>query len=103
MDPLGYSANLQSVRALADVLPLSQLLLLPLTRNESERATLLEAVLLGAAGFLPSQRPDLTASDWLSSDYSEEVEAIWASNAPILSIENGKPVAHGWVTDRVRP
>jgi hypothetical protein len=103
MDALGYSANREPMRSLAGALPLEQLLLLPLTRDESERATLLEAVLLGAAGFLPSQRPELTAGDWLTSEYSEEVERIWSSNAPILGVEGGKPVVRGWAIDRVRP
>jgi hypothetical protein len=103
MDALGYSANREPMRAMVDALPLSQLLLLPLGRDEAERATLLEAVLLGAAGLLPSQRPDLLATDWLSSDYAQEVEAIWSSNAPILGVQGGKPVSDGWVMDRVRP
>jgi hypothetical protein len=103
MDALGYSANREPMRDIADALPLTQLLLLPLTRDEGERATLLEAVLLGAAGLLPSQRHDLGTGDWLSSEYAEEVEAIWESNAPILGIEGGKPVATGWAIDRVRP
>jgi hypothetical protein len=103
MDALGYAANREPMRALAGALPLQQLLLLPLTREESERATLLEAILLGAAGFLPSQRPALTSPDWLTSDYSEEVERIWSSNAAILGADGGKPVARGWAIDRVRP
>jgi hypothetical protein len=103
MDALGYSANREPMKELVDALPLSQLLLLPLTRDEGERSTLLEAVLLGAAGLLPSQRPDLTASDWLSSAYSEEVEALWEANRAVLGIEDGKPAARGWATERVRP
>src|SRR5436305_568442 len=59
MDSLGYSANREPMRALAAALPVQQLLTLPLAGTEDERATLLESILLGAAGFLPSQRPDL--------------------------------------------
>lgn len=103
MDALGYSANREPMRVLATALPLSQLLLLPLSKDESERATLLEAVLLGAAGFLPSQRPDLTTEDWASSEYAEDVERLWNSNAHILGIVNGKPLVEGWHIDRVRP
>ena len=103
MDALGYSANREPMRALADALPLNQLLLLPLTRDEAERATLLEAVLLGAAGFLPSQRPDLTAGDWLSSDYSEEVEAIWEQQRAHPWRRGRQARSQGWAIDRVRP
>src|SRR5438045_7339530 len=45
MDALAYLRNGEPMRALADALPLSQLLLLPLGRDEAERTTLLEAVL----------------------------------------------------------
>ncbi|HYO49087.1 MAG TPA: DUF2851 family protein, partial [Chloroflexia bacterium] len=85
MDALGYSANREPMRALATALPLGQLLLLPLGRDESERATLLESVLLGSAGFLPSQRPEMGDLDWLSSQYAEEVERMWRTYSPILS------------------
>jgi hypothetical protein len=103
MDALGYAANREPMRALVDALPLSQLLLLPLTRDEGERTTLLEAVLLGAAGLLPSQRSELTANDWVSSEYSEEVEAIWEANRAVLGIKEGRTAATGWATERVRP
>ncbi|HYP39599.1 MAG TPA: DUF2851 family protein [Chloroflexia bacterium] len=103
MDALGYSANREPMRALASALPLSQLLLLPLGRDESERATLLESVLLGSAGFLPSQRPGIGDLDWLSSQYAEEVERMWRTYSPILSLSPDIPQAEGWVTDRVRP
>ncbi|MEO8287554.1 MAG: DUF2851 family protein [Chloroflexota bacterium] len=103
MDALGYSANREPMRALAAALPLDQLLLLPLSRDEGERALLLEAVLLGAGGLLQSQRPDLTANDWLSSDYSEEIEELWSNNAPILGINPARPITQEWAVDRVRP
>jgi hypothetical protein len=103
MDALGYSANREPMRALATALPLGQLLLLPLGRDESERATLLESVLLGSAGFLPSQRPGIGDLDWLSSQYAEEVERMWRTYSPILSLSPDSPLAEGWVTDRVRP
>jgi hypothetical protein len=103
MDALGYSANREPMRALADALPISQLLTLPLGRDEAERATLLEAVLLGAAGLLPSQRPDLEPLDWLSQQYADEVETLWCAHASALGLSPDKPSVAGWVVDRVRP
>lgn len=103
MDALGYSANREPMRELAANLPVSRLLTLPLSRNEAERATLFEAVLLGAAGFLPSQRPSIGPLDWLSGDYAEEVERMWNLHAPMLDLSPERPVAGGWATERVRP
>ncbi len=102
MDALGYSANREPMRALAAKLPISQLLTLPLSRNEAERATLLESILLGAAGFLPCQRPALGPLDWLSGDYAEEVERLWSLHAPMLDLLPERPITGGWITERVR-
>jgi hypothetical protein len=103
MDALGYSANREPMRALADALPISQLLTLPLGRDEAERVTLLEAVLLGAGGLLPSQRPDLGTLDWLSQQYTDEIDALWRAHASALGLSTDKPPVRGWVVDRVRP
>ncbi len=101
-DALGYSSNREPMRALAAALPISHLLSLPLTPDEKERATLLEAVLLGAAGLLPSQRPDLTPGDWATSEYIEDVERLWQSSALALSLAP-EGMVQGWHWDRVRP
>lgn len=103
MDALGYSANREPMRSLAEVLPVSQLLTLPLSRDEAERATLLEAIFLGAAGFLPSHKPAPEPLDWLTSRYAEETERLWATYAPLLDVPPERPLVQGWVTDRVRP
>lgn len=103
LDALGYSSNREPMRALATALPLSTLISLPYTASISERATLLEAVLLGAAGLLPSQRPDLTSDDWVTSDYIEDIERLWQANAPILSLSLHKSAIEGWQWDRTRP
>ncbi|HKP54844.1 MAG TPA: DUF2851 family protein [Chloroflexia bacterium] len=103
MDALGYSANREPMRALADMLPLTQLLTLPLGRDEAERAMLLEGVLLGAAGLLPSQRPELKPLDWLSQQYADEVEELWRAHAGTVGLSPEQPTVPGWVTDRVRP
>ena len=103
MDALGYSANREPMLSLAAILPLPELLTLPLGRNEAERAMLLEAVLLGAAGFLPSQRGDLGPLDWLSEQYAEEVETLWRAHAGALGLPTEPASVDGWVTNRVRP
>src|SRR5439155_2174125 len=94
MDSLGYSANRGPMLAVASALPLDRLLLLPLGKSMEERATLLESILLGAGGLLPSQRPDLGQLDYLSAQYAEEVEAIWEAHARMIGISG--PVARGW-------
>jgi hypothetical protein len=103
MDALGYSANRDPMRRLAEALPVSQLLTLPLSRDEAERAALLEAIFLGAAGFLPSQNPPTDPLDWLSSQYADDAERLWATYAPLLDVPLDRPAADGWITDRVRP
>lgn len=102
MDSLGYSSNREPMKALASMLPVSSLLTLPLPATLSERASLLEAVLLGAGGLLPSQRPDLDPLDYLSSEYAGEVEALWHAHAPLLGLSFSSAVT-GWKVDRVRP
>jgi hypothetical protein len=81
----------------------SQLLTLPLSRDEEERAALLEAIFLGAAGFLPSQSPPAGPLDWLSSQYGEEAERLWSTHAPLLDVPLDRPLTSGWITNRVRP
>lgn len=103
MDALGYSSNRAPMLALADLLPLDDLLTLPLGEDKQERATLFEAILLGASGFLPSQRTSTGALDWLSRQYAEEVEGIWRTYAPMMGLSAHNAVVKGWNIDRVRP
>ena len=74
------------------------MLALPLAGSEKERTTLLESILLGAAGFLPSQRPDLGPLDYESSQYAEESEAIWQAHRDYgrLSIETAQRTVRFW-------
>jgi hypothetical protein len=102
MDSLGYAANREPMKALASALPVGILLTLPLAPSADERASLLEAVLLGAGGFLPSQRPDLSSLDYLSASQAEETEALWHAHAPTLGLSFA-PAVSGWKADRVRP
>ena len=103
MDALGYSANRAPMKELAQALPLSQLLTLPLSRNEAERATLLEALFLGAAGLLPAQRVLTEPLDWLSFQYAEEAERLCSANAALLDLPSSHSLIESWITDRVRP
>lgn len=103
LDALGYSSNREPMAMLAAALPLSDLLSLPLTADPDERAMLLEAVLLGAAGLLPSQRAAMSGGDWATSEYTDEVERLWLALASMLSLSPQLGVAEGWHWDRVRP
>jgi hypothetical protein len=103
MEALGYSANREPMRTVASALPLSQLLTLPLDDDAGERAILLESILLGAGGFLPSQRSDLEVLDWLSTEHAGELEELWRSYAPFLGLAPEKGLVTGWRVERVRP
>lgn len=102
MDSLGYSSNREPMHALVAAVPVDSLLALPLTTNPEERAALLESILLGAGGFLPSQDPAGVPLDYLSVGYTEEVEAIWQAYAPAVGL-SFEAVTGGWNIDRVRP
>ena len=102
LDALGYASNRVPMRDIAAALPLNALLSIPLTADGKERALFFEAVLLGAGGLLPSQRPDLTARDWATTEYIEEVERFWLASAPTLSLPH-KGAVEGWQWDRTRP
>lgn len=101
MDSMGYSANREPMRQVASALPVSALVALPLTSKAEERALLLEAILLGAGGLLPSQRAELGNLDYLNAEYANELENIWQTHAPALGLYGAS--ASGWSADRVRP
>jgi hypothetical protein len=103
MDALGYSANREPMRRLAEALPVSQLLTLPLGPDEGARVALLEAVFLGAAGFMTWQGPPEGPLDWLSMQYAEEAGRLWSTYAPLMDVPLDRPLAQGWITNRVRP
>lgn len=103
MDALGYTANRAPMKALASALPLQQILLLPLGRDGADRARVLEGVLLGAAGLLPSQRHRLGEMDWESAQYAEETEALWNAHSRLLEVPPEGVPGLGWNTEKVRP
>jgi hypothetical protein len=103
MDALGYSTNRDPMSALASALPISQLLLLPLGKELADRVRIMESVLLGAAGLLPSQRAGMGEMDWEAAQYSEEIEALWQANSRLLSVSPGGVSGLKWNSERVRP
>ena len=70
-DALGYSQNRKPLSRLAAGVPLD-LLGWALRSGPST----VEALLIGMAGLLPSQRP-LVESDWQTDDYTAELESAW--------------------------
>lgn len=99
---LGYSQNRLPFGRLADRLPLDRLLAYryretgPRTQDSSLPG--LEALLLGTAGLLPSQR-GFSSGQW--DGYARELEARWAACGPVWAAE---PMdALEWEFFRVRP
>jgi len=76
MGALGYAQNKLPFLELARRLPLKSLMTRVKDRTTSEeRLAQLQAILLGTAGLLPSQRfPDRRKDDW-----SEKLDKIWAA------------------------
>jgi hypothetical protein len=83
LDALGYSHNRRPFRALADVAPYFVVQAAAARLRDPDRVLCLEALLIGAAGLLPSQRArtrrqPAAAQDWVDRSYADELEAIWA-------------------------
>jgi len=76
-DALGFSKNRSPFVRLAESIPIERIGALTGRRSLAEALVLVQAILFGAAGLLPSQRPTL-AVDWEGDDVAEELEAIWA-------------------------
>jgi hypothetical protein len=76
-DALGFSKNRSPFVRLAQSVPSERIGALIGRRPPEEALVLVQAILFGAAGLLPSQRPNL-AVDWEGDDIAEELEAIWA-------------------------
>lgn len=78
MEALGYLPNRTPFRRLATLTPVGALLILARGRPCEERVLLLESLLFGLAGLLPSQRAKMSLSGWIGASYVEEVERTWA-------------------------
>ncbi|MDO8672189.1 MAG: DUF2851 family protein [Dehalococcoidia bacterium] len=67
-EALGYARNREPFRQLAELLPFASLEGLLLGRGRDKAIQRAEALLLGVAGMLPSQRGRATATDYASSE-----------------------------------
>ncbi len=76
-DALGFSRNREPFLRLARAVPIELLAALVGRRAPADALVLAEAILFGAAGLLPSQRPD-AQTDWEGDAAIEEWETIWA-------------------------
>jgi len=94
MAALGYARNSEPFLELARCLPLAVLESCARATPDQEAASALEALLLGSAGLLPSQRGRAVSGE----SYAAEVEAIWLSMGREALLGPG-----AWHTFRVRP
>jgi hypothetical protein len=84
MTALGYARNQAPFQELAERLPLATLESLVKNTNESvQSAVRLQALLLGTAGFLPSQRPECEYSPCEDYAYVQKLETVWETMRPV--------------------
>jgi len=77
---LGYSRNKVPCLELADRLPLATLeSMVSKTASDKEYITRLQALLIGTAGLLPSQRGDSSGQDRLAHRYLRKLEGLWSA------------------------
>ena len=97
MGALGYSRNIVAFQIVADQLPLASLESVAREASEESALARLEALLLGTAGLLPSQRVDTLRSTG-DEAWTQTVENEWrvSERQPALSLTN-------WHLFRVRP
>ena len=99
MGALGYSQNKLPFLELAHRVPLR--ILESITRNEiSDEGCLsqLQALLLGTAGLLPSQRRDRVPENKIDDEWLYKLEQLWASYHPAETMSR-----EDWHLFRVRP
>lgn len=99
-EALGFSRNRASFVRLAQAAPISLLVALIGRRPEPEALDLAQAILLGVAGLLPSQR-GTGSDDWDSEREARELEAIWELFR--REWEGVRLTAADWVFGGVRP
>ena len=95
MTALGYARNKEPFRQLAERVPLNVLESLVRENNEDERSLVL---LLGTAGLLPSQRPEIEYSPFEDYAYVHKLEKAWETFQQIDGMEFSN-----WQSFRVRP
>ena len=99
MTALGYARNQAPFRELAERVPLTALASLGQNESEVEKSLIRrQALLLGTAGFLPSQRPECEYSPFEDYVYVNKLEMFWDSMQLINVMEN-----NAWQSFRVRP
>ena len=99
MGALGYSQNTLPFQELAHRVPLQTLK--SITRQEipvEECLARQQALLLGAGGLLPSQRPDRRRGNELGDIWADELERLWNSYCQMEAMS-----PHTWHLFRVRP
>jgi hypothetical protein len=99
MRALGYSQNTLPFQELAHRVPLQTLE--SITRQEipvEECLAQQQALLLGAGGLLPSQRPDRRRGNELDDIWADELERLWDSYCQTEAMS-----PHTWHLFRVRP
>lgn len=99
MRAAGYTKNTDACQALARRLPLATIRALVGTGG-GHRIIDLQALLLGAAGLLPSQRLSY-GSDVPDDPYTSEIETRWKAFRP--SIPTRPMNEHDWLFFRLRP
>lgn len=99
-DGLGYSANREPMRALADLVPLAAIEDALATVRAPDRAALGSGLLLGAAGFFPLSPGDAALARFAPARVSE-AEAFWLSHGGAWHGLRLPPTA--WTRARVRP
>lgn len=99
-EALGYRANQRPFRQLAAAVPL--VLARSLAHGQpADRYLALQSLFFGAAGLLPSQRPQAPALDWEAEAYAEELEQRWLLLRPQWG---GQPMRYDeWTLAGVRP
>ena len=100
MRTAGYAKNTESFHELARCLPIEWIRICIDREKDDQRTMAIQAVLIGAAGLLPSQR--LTASSTIGDHpYVQELEARWGTYGPELSIRSMDE--KDWLFFRLRP
>jgi hypothetical protein len=100
LDGLGYSANREPMRSLADLLPLAAIEGMLSTSPPEQRLAVAGGLLLGAAGFLPLAPSDATFAQ-LTPAGARAVEDAWARYGAAWHDAALPPTA--WTRARVRP
>ena len=89
MEALGYKTNKKPFKQLAQRLRLEDIRrLVPVDASPDDRALVLQGMMFGMAGLLPSQtNHDISANDEETQDYAKRLEAIWEGERKSLGFQ----------------